>query len=287
MSAAYLFVSLLALAPQVRPAAAQDPGAPASDYQIGPDDILKITVYGHEDLTQAVVVQPDGTFAFPLIGRVEAKDLTPRELEKLIAERLLRGFIKSPQVTVVVSEYRSKMVFVVGEVVRPGTYPLTGGTTVVELLSKAGPMTPAASSEVVVVRPRGNAPGPLLPSDVGADGDAGPARLAADVFRVNVRDIQAGDIEKNLRLHPGDTVFVPVAPKIFVSGEVRSPGGFAFVAGMTVRQAVSLAGGFTEDGSSGGIRVVREVQGKPKEVKLKLDDRLLPGDTIVVKAKLF
>jgi polysaccharide export outer membrane protein len=109
----------------------------------------------------------------------------------------------------------------------------------------------------------------------------------AEVIRVNLKDIQAGDLSKNVALHPNDTVFVPLAPKVFVSGEVRNPGAYPFSPGTTVRQAISLAGGLTEDGSSGRIRVVREVEGKTREVKIKLDDPIEPGDTIVVKSKLF
>jgi len=100
-------------------------------------------------------------------------------------------------------------------------------------------------------------------------------------------DLQAGDLTKNVLLRPNDTVFVPLAPKVFVSGEVRNPGAYPFAPGTTVRQAISLAGGLTEDGSSGRIRVVRTREGKSRELKIKIDDPIQPGDTIVVKAKLF
>ena len=108
---------------------------------------------GHEDLTQTIVVQPDGTFIYPLIGRVKAGDLTPKELERKITTLLAQGFVRNPQVTVSVQEYRSKTVFVVGEVSRPGSYSMSGRMTVLELLSKAGP-TSAAGVEVVIVRPK-------------------------------------------------------------------------------------------------------------------------------------
>ena len=91
----------------------------------------------------------------------------------------------------------------------------------------------------------------------------------------------------NVALRPNDTVFIPQAPKVFVSGEVRNPGAYPFSPGTTVRQAISLAGGLSEDGSSGRIRVVRQVEGKTTQLKIKLDEPVLPGDTIVVKAKLF
>jgi len=272
--------------PPAAPAPAPFPSPSASlppEYQIGPEDILKVTVYGHEDLTQTVVVQSDGTFVFPLIGRVKGGDLSPKELERKITVLLSQGFIRNPQVTVIVQEYRSKTIFVVGEIMRPGTYPLSGSRTLVEALAKAGPTTANAGAEVVIVRPHGEVQGPVLPNQVGE----GPASAAAEVIRVSMPDIQAGDLTKNVLLRPNDTVFVPLAPKVFVSGEVRNPGAYPFAPGTTVRQAISLAGGLTEDGSSGRIRVVRTVAGRSREVKIKLEDAIQPGDTIVVKSKLF
>ena len=271
--------------PAPAPPATPTPSATASptEYQIGPEDILKVTVYGHEDLTQTVVVQSDGTFVFPLIGRVKAGDLSPKELERKITVLLSQGYIRNPQVTVLVQEYRSKTIFVVGEISRPGTYPLAGARTLVEALARAGPPTTNAAGEVVIVRPHGEVQGPVLPSQVGE----GPTAAAAEVIRVNLPDIQTGDLSKNVILRPNDTVFVPLAPKVFVSGEVRNPGAYPFSPGTTVRQAISLAGGITEDGSAGRIRVVRAVEGKSREIKIKIDDPIQPGDTIVVKSKLF
>lgn len=265
------------------PPAAPSPSPSVAEYQIGPEDILKVTVYGHDDLTQTVVVQSDGTFVFPLIGRVKGGDLSPKELERKITVLLSQGFIRNPQVMVLVQEYRSKTIFVVGEISRPGTYPLAGARTLVEALARAGPTTANAGGEVVIVRPHGEVQGPVLPSQVGE----GPTAAGAEVIRVNLPDIQAGDLSKNVLLRPNDTVFVPLAPKVFVSGEVRNPGAYPFSPGTTVRQAISLAGGLTEDGSAGRIRVVRAVEGKSREIKIKIDDPIQPGDTIVVKSKLF
>jgi len=268
---------------------AQVPPSPAGlaavhEYQIGPDDILKITVYGHDDLTQTVVVQADGTFVYPLVGRVSAIDLTPKELARKLTDQLAQGYIRNPQLTVVVQEYRSKVVYVVGEVSRPGTYPLSGSGTLVEMLSRAGPMTAGAGFEVVIVRPLVKVGGPVLPPDVPGE----PAAVRrAEVMRVNIREVLSGDIDKNVALRPNDTVYVPPAPKVFVSGEGRSPGAFSFNPGRTGRQVASLAGRFAEDAAAGRIRVVRSAEGKSRETKIKLDETVLPGDTIVVKAKLF
>jgi polysaccharide biosynthesis/export protein len=275
-------------------APAQDPGAAVlralPDYQIGARDILRVTVYGHDDLTQTVLVQADGTFMFPLIGTVRAAGMTPLALEHEITTLLSRGYIRKPQVTVVVEEYRSKTVFVVGEVTHPGTYPLAGkSTTLVEVLARAGPMTAGAGAEVIVVRPRPGADvsGPVLPFEAVADGVAGPGKQPAEVLRINLRDIQAGDLEKNIELKPNDTVFVPEAPKVFVTGEVRNPGAYAWFPGMSARQLISVAGGLTPEGSDGRLKVVRKHSGETHEEGIKKDDEVQPGDTLVVRRRLF
>jgi len=247
------------------------------DYRIGPEDVLKIAVYGHADLTQTVAVQADGTFVFPLLGRVPAADLAPPELERRLADLLGRDFIREPQVSVTVQQYRSKVVFVVGEVSRPGLYPLVGTRRLVEVLAKAGPLTARAGTEVVVVRPRSGEARPVLPSEVGADAAAG----SAEVIRVDLRAIEGGDLDKNVALLPRDTVFVPAAPKVFVSGRVPDPGGYPFPPGTTVRQAIGLAGGSVK--SAARTRVLREQGGRAREVEIGLDDLVQAGDTIVVR----
>src|SRR4029079_19708312 len=108
---------------------------------------------------------------------------------------------------------------------------------------KAGPVTGNAVEDVIV-RPQGEVTGPILPTDVTPDAPK------ATIMRVSLQDIETGVLDKNVVLQPNDTVFIPQAPSIFVSGEVRSPGAYAFRPGLTVRQAISLAGGFTERSSN-------------------------------------
>ena len=256
-----------------------------TEYTMGAEDIVRVSVLGHEDLTQTIVVQADGTFIFPLIGRVKAADLTPKELERKITTLLAQGYVRNPQVTVSVQEYRSKTVFVVGEVSRPGSFPLSGRMTVLELLAKAGP-TSAAGAEVVIVRPKGAVSGPIVPVDL-TGAQTQDVSSQADLIRVNVHDIQMGQLDKNVVIRPNDTVFVTQAPKVFVTGEVRNPGAITFFPGVTVRKAINTAGGFGADAATGKIRVVREVEGKTKELKIGIDDPVQPGDTIIVKTKLF
>jgi polysaccharide export outer membrane protein len=271
--------------PEARPA-----GAVGEGYRIGPGDVLHVAVYGHEDLTQTVVVPPGGSFPFPLVGTVAAAGSTTEEVEERISRQLARGYLRDAQVSVAVREYRSQVVFVVGDLSRPGTYPLAGETRVVEILSRAGPLSPSAGTEVLIVRPMKPSDRPILPDEAaraqaGAIGtDKAPA---AQVLHVDLRAIQAGRLDQNLAIRPNDTVFVPPAQQVFVTGEVRNPGAFPFREGITARQAVALAGGFTTDASTGGAHVVREVSGQAKTLKVKIDERLRPGDTVVIKAAWF
>ena len=278
LSQAAPFAGAAAQTPDSAPAAAPEAGR---DYRIGPEDVLRVTVFGHPDLGQTVSVQADGAFTFPLLGRVDAADLHPAELERKLAGLLAQGFIRDPQVAVTVQEYRSNVVFVMGEVSRPGPFPLLGTRRLVEVLAKAGPMTPNAGTEAVVVRPRNGSARPTLPSEAAAGGPAADA----EVIRVDLRDIEAGNLAQNVELQPRDTVFVPAAPRVFVSGRVPKPGAYPFTPGTTVRQAVSLAGGSAP--SAGKLRLLREVDGRPREVPVALDDLVQAGDTVIVRGGLF
>jgi polysaccharide export outer membrane protein len=169
---------------------------------------------------------------------------------------------------------------------------MTGSMTLVEALARAGPLAPNAAAEIVVIRPPagGNASGPVLPQQgdgpVGAPSTGGdPGR--AEVIKVDLRGIEAGNLKNNVSLEPNDTVFVPEAPQVFVSGEVRNPGAYSYRPGLSVRQLVSMAGGLTPEGSLGRLRAIRKKDGRSREVKIGLDDPVQPGDTLVVRRKLF
>jgi polysaccharide biosynthesis/export protein len=274
-----------------RPAAAPSSPAPAGygaqDYRIGPGDVLRVTVYGYDDLNQTVVVQPSGGFVFPLIGSVQAAQATPAEVERRVAAKLSKGLIRDPKVTVDVREYRSKEVFVMGEVAHPGAYPLAGDTRLVEILARAGPFSQDAGGQAVIVR-RGPSSGPPPSPPAGAVQSSDPTPdPRTEVIRVDLRALESGRLESNVLLQPNDTVFVPQAARIFVSGEVRNPGAFTFRPGLTVRQAVSLAGGPTPVANAGKPRVVREIGGKPKTLKVRPDDPVEAGDTVVLGTRLF
>lgn len=273
------------LQPSAEPSAPQvvRPAVLPGEFPLGAEDIVKVTVIGHDDLTLTLIVQSDGSFIFPLLGRVKVAELTPKELEKRLAELLGKGLIRNPQISVTVQEYKSKTVMVMGEVARPGPYPMTGNMRIIEVLARAG-MNINATTEVQIIRPLVPIDRPLLPAEVtGAEG----ALKQAEILKVDLRQIQGGDLDKNISLLPNDTVYVPPAAKFYVTGETRNTGAFAFQPGLSFREAVILAGGFSDNAASGRLRVIREQDGKKRELKVKADDIVQPGDIIVVKGKLF
>ena len=259
-----------------------------SDYVIGPQDVLSIAVWDQEDLKGKFAVETDGTFTFPLIGRITAGGLTLRELETDLKRRLTDGFFNNPQVTVAIEQYRSQRVFVVGEVRTPGTYPLTGDMTLIEALARAGSTLPTAGDQAVIVRapPGSNPSTSALLDQADTNGRVG-AVPASEAIRVDIKDLQSGAPVENVRLRDGDTVFVPRAMTVFVFGHVKNPGEYAVKKDATVLQALSLAGGVTDRASTGRIKIVRLVDGKEKEVSAKLNDVVLASDTIVVQERFF
>jgi polysaccharide export outer membrane protein len=253
--------------------------AQGSDYVIGSQDVLTITVYDQAELSGKFNVEADGSFAYPLIGRIVAGGLTLRAVESELKRRLADGYLKNPQVSVAIEQYRSQRIFVIGEVRAPGAYQLTGDMTLIEALARAGSVTTEAGEEILIVRPPDakSRSGPVLPSD----------DTSAEVIRVNARELQAGVLSQNVALRDGDTLVVLRAQSVYVFGQVKTPGAFAAEKGTTVLQALSLAGGITDRGSTGRVFIVRTVDGKKKEFKAKLTDTVEPGDTLIVKERFF
>jgi len=254
--------------------------AQQNDYIVGPQDVLTVTVYDQADLTGKYPVDGDGTLTFPLIGRVKVGGLSLRGVEAELKKQLANGYLKNPQVSVAVEQFKSQRIFVMGEVRAPGTYPLSGDMTVIEALARAGSTTNDAAEEVMIVRPSAGAAGtgPVMPDQ----------QKDATVIRVNVRDLQAGKLSQNVGLRDGDTLVVPRAQSVFVFGQVKTPGAYSIAHGTTVLQALSLAGGVTDRGSTGRVYIVRtEADGKKRETKVKLTDAVQPGDTLVVKERFF
>jgi polysaccharide export outer membrane protein len=248
-----------------------------TDYRIGAQDVLNITVFGEPDLSGKYTVEQDGTFTFPLVGRVKAGGVTMREFEQVLKKMLADGFLKNPSVSIAVETYRSQRILVMGEVRAPGEYLLTGDMTLLAALARAGGTGTAASREVLIVRSARR---------IGGNSEGGSA-ADAEIIRVDLSDLQSGNMGLNITLQDGDTVNVPKAQSVFVSGQVKSPGAYAVERGTTVLQVLSLAGGLTERGADSRVKIQRMVKGKLKEIKAKLTDVVEPGDTVIVPEKFF
>jgi polysaccharide biosynthesis/export protein len=253
----------------------------STDYRIGPRDVLAITVWEQPDLSAKFTVEADGSFTFPLLGRVTSGGLTLKAFEAELRQRLVtEGYFKNPQVTVAVDSYASQRVFVVGEVRQPGTYTLTGDMSLIEALSKAGSTTTQAGHDALVVRaPKERVPEkPLMPGDAPAN----------EVTRVDLKQLQEGDLSRNMLLKDGDTVYVPKAETVYVTGQVRNPGAYALqTRNTTVLQAIALAGGVTDRGAINRAKISRIVNGTKVEMKIGTADVVQPGDTIIVPERYF
>ena len=291
-----------------------------ADYEVGPGDVLKVVVLGQADMTGNFTVGPDGLVGFPILGKVKAAENTTLELERKLTVLLADGILKRPQVTVTVAEYGSQKVFVTGEVQRPGQYSLKADRSLLALLGDVGALGSNVGHEVIVVRPpvgAAAASGPPVPLSLTEEpGAAPPTEVPApeapppttptepapppsgipglpfvapgsEVFRISLLELQSGNPEKNITLRAGDTVYFPKAAQVYVMGSVARPGPYRFQEGMTVLQALTLAGGATERGSAGRTKVVRIVNGKKVEKKAKATDLVLPEDTLMVPERFF
>jgi len=249
-------------------------------YIVGPNDVLTITVYNQAQLSGKFVVEADGNFSYPLLGRVAAGGLSIRAVEDKVRQGLADGFLKDPQITITVDQYRSQQIFVIGEVRQPGPLPFTGSMTLIEALARAGTVTERAGTEVVIVRTApGAAAGPAAIPD--------PKATTEDTIRVDLQKLQSGTLAQNVALRPGDTIFIPRAETVFVSGQVRMPGEYPIRAGMTVRQALALAGGVTDRGSTRRVQIIRRVNGKETTIGGDLQKTVQAGDTVVVNERFF
>jgi polysaccharide export outer membrane protein len=281
-----------------------------ADYEIGPGDVLRVVVLGQAEMTGSFTVGPDGMVGFPILGKIKASENTTLELERKLTILLADGILKRPQVTVSVAEYGSQKVFVTGEVQRPGPYALKADRSLLALLGDVGVLGPNAGHEVIVVRPPAAGAavaGPAVPlsttepPEAVKTPDAAPEPAptpspvpglpfvapGSEVFRISLLELQSGNPEKNITLRAGDTVYFPKAAQVYVMGSVARPGPYRFQEGMTVLQALTLAGGATERGSAGRTKVVRIVNGKKVEKKVKATDLVLPEDTLMVPERFF
>ncbi|MDB5774657.1 MAG: Polysaccharide export protein EpsE [Herbaspirillum sp.] len=243
----------------------------AADMLLGSGDVLKITVFGSPDLTLETRVSDSGSINYPLIGEVKVGGVSASAAEREIADRLSKGkFVRNPQVNILVTVPQSQLVSVLGQVLKPGRYPLDGRHTVADMLALAGGVTADGGDSVTVVH---NADGQITRQVIDMytlthDGENGPVQLP--------------DVSSN------DVVYVERAPRFYIYGEVQHPGMFRLERGTTVLQALSVGGGLTLRGTERGMLIKRrDASGVLKDLKTSKEDLLQPDDVVYVKESWF
>lgn len=300
-----------------------EPGHQPPDYLIGPGDVLEVGIFALEapDKTTTITrtVSQDGYITLPWVGSLRASGLSARRLEESIKSAYAGRYIKDPQVTVTVAEYRSAAVVVTGAVKNPGVYYLTtNGSTVLSVLAQAGGLSEEAGDELLIIRAGNSRPSAGNPAPGGArnnPGDAvvelvpkapepatasaggggsphsGPQAIAVDLRQL----VDEGNLVLNLEVRSGDIVTVPPRAEqyVYVLGYVQRPGAYELKDGMRVDalRAVALAGGLTPSARAENSFLVRETPEGQKVVPVDLTKiargvrpplYMEPGDTLVV-----
>jgi polysaccharide export outer membrane protein len=242
-----------------------------SDYLVGPGDVLKVTVYDHPDLSSTVRVNNDGTINFPLVDTMQIEGLSVSQVGGRVADALANGYIVNPEVAVFVEEFRSRKVNVMGQVKNPGLFELRGPISLLELISRAGGLTPDAGETVNITRR--------------SDAAAGQEQL----LKVDLKSLtQDGDTGNDVAILDGDSIFVTQAGNVYVTGEVKRPNAYKLERGTSVIKAITMAGGFTALAAQGRVKLIRKSDGAEKLFKnVPMHMLVLPEDVIVVPESFF
>lgn len=236
------------------------------DYPLAAGDTIRIQVFQNPDLTIETRVSENGSITYPLIGAVDLGGVSVAAAEKKIADALQQGgFIRQPQVTIVLLQIRGNQVSVLGQVNRPGRFPLeTANTRLSDMLATAGGATPGGDDFVIVSGER----------------DGKSFRRLIDIPSIYLNDKPQGDIV----LKGGDTLYVHRAPVFFIYGEAQRPGSFRIERGMTVMQALAQGGGPNPRGSEKKLRLHRKTaSGAVEQIEPQLTDLVQPNDVLYVE----
>ena len=236
---------------------------------LGMGDMVRVTVFRNPELTTEGRVSERGTILFPMICEVNVAGLTPSQAGARIADKLRSGkYVVNPEVTVSMMQVNSRQVSVLGNVVKPGRYPLDSTTAhLTDVIALAGGVGPTGSDEVTIITNRGG-----KQEKVNVD--------MAEMFR-------RGDLTHNITLEPGDTIYVHKAPMVYVYGEVQKGGAYRVEPNMTVMQAIAMGGGITPRGTERGIKISRRDSSGVKRVDADLNTTVKPDDVIYIKESLF
>lgn len=250
------------------------PSSTVTNTRVGPGDVLRVTVFGQRDLSAEVGINDKGILTLPLIGGLDVTGLSTSEIAARVADALRAGqYLRNPEVSVEAVQLRSQMVSVLGEVNRPGRYPIPGHLSMLELLATAGGLTAQADHSVTLLRRK-----------TGRNDTENDARIPILLGETHTTERHPLDIE----LNSGDVVYVNRKKLFYIHGEVNRPGSYSMEPDMNVMRAISLGGGMTQRASQRRIYINREISEKGvQEMKAQLTDPVLPGDVVYINESLF
>ena len=243
---------------------------PQQDYPLGGGDDIRVLVFQNPDLTTEARVSENGMITFPLIGAVELGGLSISAAEKKIATALKEGgFVQKPQVNIVLVLVRGNQVSVLGQVTRPGRFPLeTFNTRVSDMLAAAGGATPTGDDVAILTGLRNGKP-----------------------FRkeIDIPALYLGEkLDNDIVVAGGDSIYVHRAPIFYIYGEAQRPGPYRIERGMTVMQALAQGGGPTPRGSERRLRLNRKnAAGVIETLSPEMTDPVKPNDVIYVRESIF
>jgi polysaccharide export outer membrane protein len=246
-------------------------------YRVGPGDLLELKVFEVDQLNQTVRVSEDGSITLPLLGRVVVEGLTQEGVVQKLTGLLQAKYVKNPQVTIFIKEYKNQQVAVIGAVEKAGSYELVGRKNLLQIISMAGGFAETAGNEIFILRE-------------GPDG-------ATSTVAIDLKDLLVNGNQKlNVPIEPNDVINVPVDREIrvFVMGRVNRPGAVRakLSEGVTLLQAIADAGGLAEGAKESAILITRKDKaGKEQKLKVNLKDIikgkkkdvvLMEGDVVYV-----
>ena len=235
--------------------------------------MIKIEVYDNEDLKTIVRISGEGDVVVPLLGKVVVASLTTTQISDKLSQLFADGYLVNPQVNVFINEYREQLVTILGQVNKPGSYQLKGPITFLQLLSKAGGLTPDAGDKVTVKR------------TINTSGITTDTTLYIDLDSL----IEKGDTAQNISVMDGDSISVNKAGFFYVTGEVKQPASFKFSKKdfPIVIKAITLAGGFTSKANQDAIEIHRVVDGQKEILTAAKLDTIIKVDDVILVPNVF
>ena len=253
------------------------------EFRIGARDLLEVTVSGVSEITKLEVrVSEDGNITLPFIGEIFVGGLTKTQVVQKVAELLEREIVREAQVTILIKEFQSKRISILGAVKNPGTYPLIGVQTVLSIISLAGGLTGDAGKEIIIMRQKP---------------DGSPTSLRIPLEELTLK----GNHEFNMPLEPGDIVNIPMDKlvQVYVGGAVNRPGVLVVKSSNipSVLQAIMMAGGFSPRASKKNVILKRrDEKGEEQQIKINVKDiikgktkdiQLIAGDILIISETIF